>query len=404
MTQALDITTIRAQFPALNQIMNGSAPVFLDGPGGTQVPQSVLNAMVDYLGKSNSNLLNSDFFAVKRTHEVVRTARENAAALLNAEKPSEIVFGANMTTLTAHISRSIARNWQAGDEIIVTDLDHYANVSFWKQIAVDKGVRVRTVRVKPEACTLDYDHLESLVSTKTKLVAFTLASNICGSLTNAKRIMAAAKSVGAMTYVDGVHYTPHFKPDVRALDCDFIVCSAYKFFGPHLGVLYGKSEHLDRLVPYKVEPASNDSPDRWETGTKSFEALAGFNATIEYLKSLSRTRDLHDTYSMISVYERQWSAAFQERASGVSGLKIYGVQGVEGRTPTFALSHEKLTPQAFSDHLARHNIITGASHFYATGVTDTLSLTEQGGVVRVGALHYNTIDELDRLFEVIDII
>jgi cysteine desulfurase family protein (TIGR01976 family) len=409
MTQGFDIAAIRARFPALNREMeDGRPPVFLDGPGGSQVPATVIEAMGAYLAGGNSNLLNSPFFAVQKTHEVVGRARTGAAALLNVA-PENIIFGANMSTLTAQISRAISRDWQAGDEIIVTALDHSANVSFWCHAAQDKGVTCHLARLRPEDCTLDHDHLESLISEKTRLVAFSLASNVCGSLSDAARIIRAAKAVGAMTYVDAVHYVPHFLPDARALDCDFMACSAYKFFGPHLGMVYGKSEHLTRLRPYKVEPASEQPPERWESGTKSFEALAGFGATIDYLSSLNKKKMLRDSlqasYEMISAHEAQWATQFLKRAASIPRLKIWGItdpEKTDRRTATFALTLGVHTPQAFSDHLAAQNIAAGAGNFYGVGVTDALGLTQKGGVVRVGALHYNTFGEMDRLFTAIE--
>lgn len=401
-----DVNVLRQSFPALNQTVSGSTPIFFDGPGGTQVPQSVLDAMVKYLGYSNSNIADNPFFAVQETLGIVKKAREYAAALVNAKSPNSIVFGANMSSITAHMSRSIARNWTVNDEIIVTDLDHFSNVSFWKQIAEDKGVKCHTVRVIPETCSLDYDHFKSLICEKTKLVAFTLASNVSGSITQPQSIIDVAKSVGALTYLDAVHYTPHFLPDVQKLDCDFLACSAYKFFGPHLGVLYGKEEHLNTLRPYKVEPAVDTAPDRWETGTKSFEGLAGFIATLDYLASHHTGETLRSRiltfYDQVAVHEKLWADTFLKRAMSLPSLKIWGHEketplGV--RTPTFAMTFDHHTPQEVSTYLGHRNIATGAHNFYAKGLTDTLGLTDKGGVLRVGAMHYSTLAELDRLFE-----
>lgn len=404
---SFDPYSVRDQFPALNQTIDGQAPIFLDGPGGTQVPQCVLDAMSEYLGLSNSNLLPSPFFAVQNTIDVVAQARSNAAAFLNAESPNQIVFGANMSSITAHMSRSVSQEWEEGDEIILTSLDHFGNVSFWRQAAEDKGVKVHVVQMHPEDCTLDYEHLESVLSEKTKLIAFTLASNVCGSRTDAHKIIDLAKSVGALAYVDSVHYAPHFLPDVQALDCDFLACSAYKFFGPHLGILYGKKQHLERLKPYKVEVALDTIPDRWETGTKSFEALSGFNAMIGYLSNNQKNirENLKVFYEDVSVYEQAWSAAFLEKAQTIKGMNIHGITNpdqLDLRTSTFAVTIDGHHVQDISDHLAKNQIATGASTFYGNGVTDALNLTDTGGVVRIGAVHYNTMEELDRTFEVLD--
>lgn len=405
----LDITSIRQQFPALNQKIAGSVPVFFDGPGGTQVPRTTLDSMIHYLGKSNSNLADNPFFAVQETLDIVKKAREYASALINAPNPNNIVFGANMSSITAHVSRSIAKEWNAGDEIIVTDLDHFSNVSFWKQIAKDRGVICRTVRVNPETCTLDYDHFKSLISEKTRLVAFTLASNVSGSVTQPQSIIDTAKHMGVMTYVDAVHYTPHFLPDVQQLDCDFLVCSSYKFFGPHLGILYGKETHLNRLQPYKVEPAVNTAPDCWETGTKNFEGLAGLIATIDYLASHTKGETLRNRleqfYNQISEHEKMWADIFLEHCKSIPSLKIWGHQhpSAKGvRTPTFAMTFKNHKPQDIASFLGRNNIGTGANHFYAQGLIDTLRLTDKGGVLRVGAMHYNTLAEIDHFFAILE--
>ncbi|MDG1287177.1 MAG: cysteine desulfurase-like protein [Rickettsiales bacterium] len=404
-----NLDKIRKNFPALNQKINGQVPLFLDGPGGTQVPQSVSDAMADYLLHFNSNLLNSPFFAVQKTHEVLAAARQKSATFVNAPRPEDIIFGASMSTTTAHLSRSIAREWKAGDEIIVSALDHFSNVSFWQMAAEDKGVTCHVARVDTETCTLDIDHLESLLSDKTKLVAFTLASNVSGSRVDAPRIIKAAQAVGALTYVDSVHAAPHFLPDVQALDCDFLACSAYKFSGPHLGFIYGKQSHFESLTPYKVEPAPTASPECWETGTKNFEALAGFSAIIDYMASyhldLPLRAALEGFYADLAIHERTLSNAFLERASHISGFKIYGITDptkLDQRSSTFAFTLEGHSPQTVSDHLAHANISTGAGNFYAKGLVEALGLTDKGGITRAGFVHYNTMDELNRFFEVLE--
>lgn len=405
----LNLQKIRAHFPALNQQVDGVTPIFLDGPGGTQVPKAVPEAMVNYLQYSNSNLLNSQFFAVKRTHELVAQARSKAAAFVNAPRADDIIFGQSMSAITAHLSRSISREWNAGDEIIITALEHYSNASFWQRAAVDRGITCHIVKMKPDDCTLDYQHLESLISPKTKFIAFTLASNVTGSRTDAARIIAAAKTVGALTYVDSVHAAPHYLPDVQALGCDFLACSAYKFYGPHLGFVFGKQEHFERLVPYKVEPAPSTSPECWEMGTKSFEALAGLSATIDYMASYHEAPNLRQSlqkfYDELFIYEQSLSQHFLQKAQTVTGMKIYGITDIsklDARTPTFGFTLEGHTPQTISDYLAAANIITGAGNFYAKGVMDSLGLSETGGIVRAGCVHYNTIDEINRLFTVLE--
>lgn len=413
MDRVFDASAIREKFPALMQSIRGSAPVFLDGPGGTQVPKSVISAMGQYLETGNSNLLDSSFYAVQHTHDLVQEAREKAAAFVNAQNSDSIVFGANMTSITAHVSRSIANEWKSGDEIIVTALDHQANVSFWQRLAEEKGVTCHIALFNAQSCTLGYEHFETLINDKTKLIAFTLASNACGSITqDAVKIINTAQSVGALTYVDAVHYAPHILSDVQALGCDFLVCSAYKFFGPHLGFLYAKDEHLQRLKSYKVAAATNMSPECWETGTKSFEALAGFTATIDYLANLSQNTEdrgirerLLSSYKEIKRYEESLSQAFLERLTNFKNVDLHGISNIKEvgkRTPTFALTFKNKPVKEVSDFLASNNISTGYGHFYAKGFTDALGVTDTGGVLRVGLLHYNTLEEIDRFFEVIE--
>ncbi|HAG38905.1 MAG TPA: cysteine desulfurase-like protein, partial [Pseudoalteromonas sp.] len=288
----MNIAQLREQFPALIQTVDGKSPIFLDGPGGSQVPQSVLNAMTAYLGHYNSNL-GGAFFSSDKTVELMANARQAAADLLNAPSAQNIVFGPNMTSLTFSFSRAISRIWQAGDEIIVTNADHFSNVSSWQQAAQDKGAKVQTALINEADCSLDMAQFESLLNSNTKLVAVTYASNTTGSINDIKRIIELAHAVGALVYVDAVHYAPHELVDVQALDCDFLACSAYKFFGPHLGMVYGKTQHLEGFTPYKVEPAKDVAPGRWETGTQSFEALAGFIAAVDYIAAISGLDEGH---------------------------------------------------------------------------------------------------------------
>ncbi len=404
--KAFDPQEVRKLFPAMSKKIHGTMPVFFDGPGGTQVPESVAKAMSDYFLQGTSNVITSQFYTVRRTHEVVRMARERGAAFFNCS-PGEVIFGANMSTITAHLSRSISREWNSGDEIILTSLDHYANVSYWKQAAEDRGVKWHMVPIRTEDCTLDYDYLEKLISKKTKFIAFTLASNACGSLTDPERIVKMAKSVGAMTYADATHYAPHYLPDVKKLDCDFMACSPYKFYGPHMGMVYGKREHLERLKPYKVEPAIVTPPECWETGTQNFEAQAGFVAAIDYIASIglfgSSLRDqLESSYTRVGAYEREWSRRFLKHAKEAGNISVWGVTDpghVRERTATFAITVDGFKSPVISDHLAKENITTGAGSFYNNGVIDALGLTSKGGVVRVGCVHYNTFAEMDMLFE-----
>lgn len=396
----MNIEDIRKQFPALQH-----GTIYLDGPGGAQVPRSVMGAMTDYLEQGRANLFDSTIPSVQHTHDITNTARAQAAIFMNAPSPHNIVFGANMSTLTAHLSRSIAAEWEEGDEIIVSDLDHFANVSFWEQEAKRRGVTVQRLTIDADY-SLSVSGLKDLLNAKTKFVAFTAASNICGSLTPVKELVAAAKDSGALTFVDAVHYAPHMLPDVQDWGADFVIVSAYKMFGPHLGICYGKSEHFERLKPYRVAPAPDTSPDCWETGTKAFENLAGFIAQMEYLASLGEGANmrsqLQNAYQAIEAQERVWSEAFLQRTRDIKGLTIWGKDTVEGRTPTFAVTMDGRNSQDVQEHFAAHHISASAGGFYAQGFVDHFNLENHGGVLRVGAMHYNSLEELERFFDVFE--
>lgn len=404
----MDLNLVRRQFPALMQSIGGATPIFLDGPGGSQVPQSVLSAMSAYLGYFNSNL-GGAFFSSDKTVSLMSEARQAVADLLNAPSADQIVFGANMTSLTFSFSRALSREWQAGDEVIVTNADHYSNVSSWRQAAEDKGATVHAVRINETDCTLDLAHFESLLNAKTKLVAVTYASNTTGSINDIKRIVELAHQVGALVYVDAVHYAPHELIDVQGLDCDFLACSAYKFFGPHVGIVYGKREHLEGFTPYKVEPAKDIIPGRWETGTQSFEGLAGVVEAIDYIASLSemsadtpRREKLVEAFARTKAHEMQLSQHFLTRLAEFKKIKLFGIESRERlaeRTPTFALTFDGIEPRTVSEFLGKKHMCVWDGNFYAQGLCEQLGVMDKGGVVRIGCMHYNTIEELDSLFD-----
>lgn len=392
----------RAQFSALSQTYQGEPIIFADGPGGSQVPQSVLDAMVQYLGHFNSNL-GGHYFSSRITTDLVTTAREHAQTLLNAESAGNIVFGANMTSLTFSLSRAISRQWQTGDEVIVTALDHYSNVSSWQQAAEDKGATLHQARVNTKTGSLDVDHLISLLSPNTKLVALTYASNTTGSIVDVQRVIEAAHNVGALVYVDAVHYAPHHLIDVQQLGCDFLACSAYKFFGPHLGIVYVADQWLHSLSPYKVEPATNIGPGRFETGTQNFEALAGFIATVDYLAQWGNpTKPLRErlqqSFEQINAHEQALSERFLSRISQCSAITLHGSSQSASaiRTPTFALTFDGMSPKQAATVLGKHNICVWNGHFYALGLIKQLGL-DDNGVLRIGFMHYNTLQEVDAL-------
>ncbi|MCG9647352.1 cysteine desulfurase-like protein [Vibrio brasiliensis] len=395
----------RAQFSALSQIHNDLPVVFLDGPGGSQVPGSVLEAMNAYLGYFNSNL-GGHYFSSRNTTDLMKQAREHAQVLVNAESSDNIVFGANMTSLTFQLSRAISRDWQAGDEVIVTALDHYSNVSSWQQAADDRGAIVHQARVDESDCSLDVEHLISLINDKTTLVALTFASNTTGSVVDVKRVIEAAHAVGALVYVDAVHYAPHHLIDVQQLGCDFLACSAYKFFGPHVGIAYVAPKWLQTLRPYKVEPATDVGPGRFETGTQSFEGLAGVIAAVKYLAQWGKQGDslraqLVDSYQQYNQHESAINERFMTRLSELEGVNLLGRTAADSRlrTPTFALTFDHHTPEQIAKQLGERNICVWNGHFYALGLVRQLDIESKGGVVRIGFMHYNTLEEVDMLFD-----
>ncbi len=403
-TPTLDPTALRRQFPALQREIDGRPAVFLDGPGGTQAPERVIDALAGYLRRGSSNL-GGPFQTSREADAATDAARAAMADMLNARRPEEIVFGQNMTSLTFSISRALSREWQPGDEVVVTRIDHDANISPWLRAAEDRGVTVRWLDFRTEDCTLALDTLPGLLNERTRLVAVSYASNAVGTISDVARVAELAHAVGALVYVDAVHYAPHGVIDVQALDCDFLACSVYKFFGPHTGVLYGKYEHLDRLSAYKVRPSSDTPPGKWETGTQSFESLCGVAAAVEYLADLGgeggfRRERIARGMDAIKQYEATLSEAFLQRATAVPGLRVYGITDIEElprRTPTFAVSLAGWTPEALATALGERGIFVWHGHYYAVAVMERLGVLDQGGLVRIGFTHYNTHDELDRL-------
>lgn len=401
-----DPESVRQQFPALQRQVNGQTAVYLDGPGGTQLPQSVIAATSHYLAQGGSNS-GGPFAASQYTDEITHAARLAMMDFYNARRPEEIVFGQNMTSLTFSISRAIARTWQPGDEIIVTRLDHDANISPWLMAAEDRGVTVRWLDFDPADCTLKLEELPGLLNEKTRLVAITLASNAVGSITDIQRAVQMIHAAGAWAYVDSVHYAPHGLIDVQALDCDFLISSAYKYFGPHTGILYGKYDLLESLTAYKVRPSSMHSPGKWETGTQSFESLAAVTAAIEYVASwggaaASRRERIVAAMAWMKAHEQALSLRFLQGATAVPGLKVYGITDAERldeRTPTFAISLQGYTPEQVATALGEQGIFVWDGHYYAIAVMERLGLLDKGGLVRIGFVHYNTLAEVDRALQ-----
>jgi cysteine desulfurase family protein (TIGR01976 family) len=406
----LDLNWVRPQFPALAERVNGYPAVFFDGPGGTQVPERVIGAMRDYLIHMNANT-HGAFATSRHTDETIGDAHAAMADLLGCDA-DEVVFGPNMTTLTFAMSRAIGRELQSGDEIIVTRLDHDANVAPWCALE-ERGCVIRLVDIHPADCTLDMGDLQRQLTSRTRVVAVGYASNAVGTINNIAEIVRMAHSVGAVAFIDAVHYAPHGLIDVRRLDCDFLACSPYKFFGPHLGVLYGKREHLTRLRPYKVRPASEEIPHRWETGTQNHEGMAGVTAALEYLADLGRhyapcanTRRaaLAAAHEMIRQHEHVLVEKLVAGLLLIPGLTFYGISDparFAERVPTCAVRVAGYSPQELADHLGKRGIFTWDGNYYALNLTERLGLESGGGMLRIGLVHYNTGEEVERLLSIL---
>ena len=403
----LDLAWVRSQFPALAQEVNGRPAVFFDGAGGTQVCQGVIHAISDYLMHSNANI-HGAFATSARSDHVIAEARQSMADFLGCDA-DELVFGANMTSLTFAISRSIGRELQPGDEIVLTRLDHDANVAPWKALE-ERGVIIKMADVDIEDCSLDMEDMRRQITPRTKLVAVGFASNAVGTINDVAEVVRMAHAVGALCYVDAVHYAPHGPIDVRALDCDFLACSPYKFFAPHAGTLYGKREHLQRLTPYKVRPASDELPTRWETGTQNHEVMAGVSAAIEYLAAFGRHHLespptqrpalLRAALEYIQQYERSLSEHLIAGLLKIPGLSFYGIREPERyarRTPTVAIRIAGFTPRQLAERLGEQGIFVWDGNYYAVNLTERLGVEQDGGMLRIGLVHYNTVEEIDRL-------
>ncbi len=443
---ALDLAHIRAQFPSLAQTVNGHPAVFLDGPGGTQVPQRVIDAISNYLRRDNANTCGA-YSTSRHTDAMLADARAAMADFLHCAA-DEIVFGPNMTTLTYAMSRAIGRDLGPGDEILVTRLDHDANVSPWLALE-EKGVTIRWAEIHKDDCTLDVEDLAAKLNKKTKLVAIGYASNAVGTINPVREIIRLAHAAGALAYVDAVHYSPHGLIDVAALDCDFLVCSTYKFFGPHMGVLFGKREHLQRLRPYKVRPLTDAVPNRWEWGTLNHECIAGITACVDYLADLDRhaltnpagtSADVETTtehvgtaaltcptsearplsriprraaivaaFEAIHRHERGLTARLIAGISQIPQLKIYGITDpscFDWRCPTLAVrvvnQTESQTPLALATKLGDRGFFTWDGNYYALNLTERLDVEKSGGFLRIGLVHYNTAEEVDRLLQALN--
>ena len=412
-----ELNDIRSQFPALRQ-QTGRPTIFLDNPGGTQVAQPVLERMTAYLVEHNANH-GGAFETSQQSDEVLDEAHAAMADFYNARRPEEIVFGNNMTTLTLHISRSLSRQWSPGDEIVVTRLDHDANITPWVLAAQDRGCRVTWVDFDPANGTLKLDEMEKALERKPRMLAVGYASNALGTINPLEKIIPMAHASGALVYIDAVQYAAHGSIDVQQLDCDFLVSSSYKFFGPHAGILYGRYDLLDELFAYKVRPAPNELPGKFETGTQNHEGLAGVLGAVEYLEWLGetyggqyageqrgryqgRTLRLKQAMSAIRQYEFALSCAVLDVLEETPGVTIYGLtdrQRIEERVPTVSFTLKGWHPRRVAEELAKEGINVWDGNYYALAITERLGLEQSGGMVRVGPVHYNTVEEIERFGE-----
>lgn len=410
-----NLSIIRNEFPALAREYAGRPLVFFDAPGGTQVTRRCLDYMVEYLTRHNANT-HGAFITAQESDAILAAAHEAAADFLNASSGDEIIFGQNMTSLTFALSRSIGRTLREGDEVILTRLDHDANFSPWRLMADECGATIRVVDINPDDCTLVLDDFERYLNARTRLVAVGYVSNAVGTINPVRRIADMAHAVGAWVFVDAVAAAPHLPIDVQALGADFLACSAYKFWGPHQGILYGRYDLLDRLPAYKVRPADDHPPHKFQTGTQSHESAAGLLGVMDYLQWLTsqaddvpdpnanarsaRAAQLHRAMRAIQHYEADLVTYLIEQITAIPGLRFYGIRQRERlaeRVPTIAIRYKDEHPRATAERLAQQGICVWDGNYYAINLTERLGVEESGGMVRIGLTHYNTRDEVDRL-------
>ena len=415
-----DIEQIRGKFPALNIKDSGVRRIYFDNPAGTQVPIEVIEALQKCMIESNANI-QGGFETSNRVDKILDEFHQSMADFLNATSSEEIIFGQNMTTLTLHISRSIGRLLSKGDEIILSRMDHDANISPWLLLAEDIGLSVKWLSFDTEKYEFDLNCLENLLSDKTKLICIGGASNLLGTINDIKSICKIAKKANALTYIDAVQLAPHVSIDVQDIDCDFLVCSAYKFFGPHQGILWGKRKLLKSLSPYKVRPATSELPGCFETGTQSHEGMAGTTAAVNYFAWIGReyaesyqienkyknerTKFVHAALDYLFEYEKILTIDLIEGLQNIKNVQVQGItekNALDRRLPTVSFSVSGLSPSRIAEGLAKENIFVWSGHSYALEVVKSLNLFDEGGVLRTGPVHYNTINEIHEFLEILD--
>jgi cysteine desulfurase family protein (TIGR01976 family) len=402
-TEVLPVAEIRKQFPALERVHNGYPVAYFDGPGGTQVPRYVVEQMNDYLYHHNANT-HWAYPTSAETDAAIEHAREVCAEFLNAS-PDEIVFGANMTTLTFHLSRALSLNYSAGDEIVVTELDHHANIDPWRRLAVERGVTIRTVRLDTETSQLNYEDLEQFIGPKTRVVAIGAASNALGTINNLERVIELAHSASALVFVDAVHYAPHALIDVQKLNCDFLGMSAYKFYGPHVGILWARGSLLREIDFPKLVPAPDYIPENAETGTQNQEGMVGAAAAVDFLASIggeaTRRESLRTAFAAMHARNAQLFTRLWRGLSSMPGVTVYGPPPDAARTPTVAFTIEGRTSTEAARLLAEKGLFLSHGDFYAATVVNRFGL-EPEGFIRAGCACYTTEEEIDRLLNGVD--
>ena len=417
-----DLESVRSRFPALSITDNGTRRIYLDNPAGTQVPTSVADAMSDCLLQNNANL--GGYFASSAdAGRIVDSARVAMADFLNAPSPDELIFAQNMTTVTLHLSRSIGRLFSPGDEIVLSQMDHDANVWPWVLLARDLGLEIKWLPFNRETFEFDLEILDGLLTDRSRLLCVGGASNLTGTINDVEKICAKAHDAGAITYIDAVQSAPHIATDVQQIGCDFLVCSAYKFFGPHQGVLWGRRELLERLEPYKVRPAPAEIPGCFETGTQSHEDFAGVAAAIDYFAWIGETmadayqdrwsqfsgrrQSVHAAMDFLFDYERSLAERLIDGLRQLNGVTVQGItaaEAMERRVPTVAFTHDSVAPDAIAGALAKQNIFAWSGHNYAIEVAKTLGIYDSGGAVRIGPVHYNSLAEIDEVLAALAVI
>jgi len=396
------VEDIRAQFPALERTHNGFPVAYLDGPGGTQVPRGVVRAMEDYLFNHNANT-HWRYPTSEETDALIADSRESLASFLNG-RADEIAFGQNMTSLTFHLARAFGRQWDKGDEVVITELDHHGNVAPWTELQKDRGITVRMVKMRTNDGQLDWSDLEAAITPRTKLLAINAASNALGTITDITRATALAHSVGAHVFVDAVHYAPHMLVDVQAIGCDFLGCSAYKFYGPHIGVLWGKRDLIESLDAPRLAPAPQESPERLETGTQNHEGIVGAAAAVDFLASLAngdsgpRRDALRASFSALHARGEALLAKLWSSLSHIDGLTLYGPKPGTPRTPTLSFTLRGFSTDDVAIALAKQGVFVSNGDFYAATIVERLGLVPDG-LVRVGCSCYTSEDEVDRLID-----